>query len=306
MQHVVPRRGAWAVMTIDPLASLAHMDDPQIPEMCAKLVNKDYVVYVTDGNHQPFDPSLRYHEHVVEFLIQGLPPALEGQCIDSAMSIPIFPAASEHPWGRAPLRPSATLPWTDCYLSPFITATVRCPTVINDDNITHYLDIPEQLRHDAFADADTKKRDYQLERRALLSAGSMFTDDSDRSGWGTQSELESEDPSTALFRNAVYGIHPARKPVVTFTHDLSGMHQLYSPLDFLAEEDALWGIAGVSRLRRYCVIKTVYAPKPAESEPTSDPNRDQTLGLDLISGICQRVKNALPRMFPLCHMCGTE
>ncbi|KAJ7487962.1 hypothetical protein FB451DRAFT_1005342, partial [Mycena latifolia] len=130
----------WAVMTIDPLASLAHLDDRHIAAICAGLLNKNYVVYVTEGNGKLFNPLIPYHEHTVEFLMQGLPETVPGVCVDSAMSIPVF-SATKHPLGRAPLRPSTPLPWPNCYLPPFITANVRCRTLVSDDPVPHQLDI---------------------------------------------------------------------------------------------------------------------------------------------------------------------
>ncbi|KAJ7135696.1 hypothetical protein C8R44DRAFT_768874 [Mycena epipterygia] len=65
---------------------------------------------MTDRNGKLFNPLIPYHEHTVEFLIQGLPPT---DCIDSTMYIPVFLAA-HHPLGCAPLRPSFPFLWANC------------------------------------------------------------------------------------------------------------------------------------------------------------------------------------------------
>ncbi|KAJ7637346.1 hypothetical protein DFH06DRAFT_1002715, partial [Mycena polygramma] len=158
---VVPLRGAWAVMTIDPVASLAHLNEPLLlKDGCPFLCNRSYVVYVRDEVHDGGvlrDPQPEYHDYTVEFLLQGLPPTNPAYCIDSAMSIPIFPAV-KHPVRRAPLQPSSLLPWSNCYLSPFVAVKVRAFTAVSTDPVPHQLSIPEQLRHDTWFEDDQRRR----------------------------------------------------------------------------------------------------------------------------------------------------
>ncbi|KAJ7051376.1 hypothetical protein C8F01DRAFT_951173, partial [Mycena amicta] len=144
----------FAVLQIDPVASLKHLNDPEAIAACAQLTFQEYLVFVP-GTHDIRHPVISYRAEEVDFVVQGLPQNVPQLCIDSAMSIPIFPT-TEHPTSRKPLQPMlGQLPWSDCYLSPFLSATVRCATVISaEDPIQCRIDYEERIRRKNFVEDD--------------------------------------------------------------------------------------------------------------------------------------------------------
>ncbi|KAJ6608306.1 hypothetical protein B0H10DRAFT_457638 [Mycena sp. CBHHK59/15] len=183
VHHSVPRPGAWAVLTIDPIASVEYLDDREATLAAQKIVTQKYVVYV-ENNYQFFNPTIPYQENPVSFLIQGQPLASPDDCVDSSMSIPVLPAV-EHPSSREPLKPSQPLPWPNCYLSPFISVEVRSPTLITTGPVDCRLDIPERLRHERLMREDWERRKELLsskaqslvQRRASLSSNHAFPEE---------------------------------------------------------------------------------------------------------------------------------
>ncbi|KAJ6608319.1 hypothetical protein B0H10DRAFT_1996663 [Mycena sp. CBHHK59/15] len=166
-RHSVPRPGAWAVLSIDPIASVEYLDDPEATSAAQNIVTQKYVVYV-ENDGQFLNPTIPYQENTVSFLIQGQPLASPDDCVDSSMSIPVLPAV-EHPSSREPLKPSQPLPWPNCYLSPFVQAEVRSPTLITTGPIDCRLDIPEQLRYERLMKEDWARRKELLSSKAQSS-----------------------------------------------------------------------------------------------------------------------------------------
>ncbi|KAJ7274853.1 hypothetical protein C8J57DRAFT_1312914 [Mycena rebaudengoi] len=130
---MLPTVGAWAVLFIDPVASLEHLEDPEATLAAANLANENYVVYIMENN-KLFNPTNSHHEHRVSFLLTGDPSELPEQFIDSSMILPILPTDG-HLSPREPLRPSKPLPWPNCYLSSFIRADIRIRPPVSDANI---------------------------------------------------------------------------------------------------------------------------------------------------------------------------
>ncbi|KAJ7460101.1 hypothetical protein B0H11DRAFT_2286251 [Mycena galericulata] len=126
-RKILPAMAAFAVLTIDPVASLdaETQEDAEAVAACKKMVNKQYVGFVRKrmGLYQPWAP---HNACRVEFLLQGEPEDSPDRGIDPSMSIPILPMTKEaHPSSRIPLKPSNPLPWDDCYLSVFWSFRVR-------------------------------------------------------------------------------------------------------------------------------------------------------------------------------------
>ncbi|KAJ7773866.1 hypothetical protein B0H16DRAFT_1510261 [Mycena metata] len=273
----VPLPGTFAVMSIDPVASLEYLDDPQALLACEKLEQKNYVVYVKDGNF--FDRTNSYHDYTVEFLLDELPHAVPDQGIEPSMSIPVLPTTA-HPLGREPLRPtSGALPWSDCYLSPFHGAEVRAGAAIFEEDAPLYELAPrERGRHDRLMTIDTARRRALQEAMKMrqtyasnvssmrpladnaastshsppppdLDEGEDSASEYSVEDWedsnDTADTLDSDDPGPSY----LFPAHGA-PPVVTFTHDFSTVDVLHTPSEFFAEVEALDRIAEASRARR--------------------------------------------------------
>ncbi|KAJ7637296.1 hypothetical protein DFH06DRAFT_942162, partial [Mycena polygramma] len=120
----------FVVFSIDPVASLDAdvIDDPEAVAACNRLVNKEYVALADrEGFYQPWEA---YNICTVELVLQGEPRSSPEHGMEPSMSMPIVPVTIQnHPFGRAPLRPSNPLPWNDCYISSFFCVTVRSRTL---------------------------------------------------------------------------------------------------------------------------------------------------------------------------------
>ncbi|KAJ6582465.1 hypothetical protein DFH09DRAFT_1309415 [Mycena vulgaris] len=217
------------------------------------------------------------------------------------MSIPIFPAAP-HPAGRPALRPSSSFPWPNYYPSAFITAE---------------LNIYDQLAHDAFVGQDVRRREDGLKFRATLAVPSVYkrsttcADAGHCIELGSNEELAGEHATYAaevnLFRNVPQAAPTPRDiPTVVFTHGLSVVKELHSPQDFLAEQDTLLMIADGSRFRHeYAVQRAEQLNAETYDAPTVGLFKRARV-LRVLSGIRQRGKDALRRIFLLRSHAGTD
>ncbi|KAJ7053394.1 hypothetical protein C8F01DRAFT_1032288, partial [Mycena amicta] len=119
MQHdqsytqFVPQEGVFAVLVIDPAASLEYLYDPVALEAGKNVICKEYVVYVP-GTVDLRHPSIKFREEDVEFVVPGPLRDVPERGLYASMSVPIFPA-TEHPTLRAPLIPKGAFPWPNCY-----------------------------------------------------------------------------------------------------------------------------------------------------------------------------------------------
>ncbi|KAF7289775.1 hypothetical protein MIND_01351500 [Mycena indigotica] len=298
----VPQDGAFAILRIDPIASLAHLNDPEALKAAESMEFHDYVVFVP-GTREMRHPMISFRAEVVEFLVQGLPPDVPSLCIDSAMSIPIFPTShSQHPGSREPLRTLKPLPWGDCYLSPFLRETVRCPTVITTDPLCCSMVDEDISRHDDMIDLDRLRQSVLFSRSLVESSGLDAVDNSDegiafneeqeasegldespmnttfsyiaddvdaQSRSTTNDELEDLDEDEDLYLCGL--IFPKEAPsdmlTVNITHDLSRVGELRNPQSFYDERAQIRRIAAESmdRLRQAVEQESeeLYATKTA-------------------------------------------
>ncbi|ESK95328.1 hypothetical protein Moror_3900 [Moniliophthora roreri MCA 2997] len=108
--YTLPSVRSFVVVNFDPVATVSHLDNPELTAACRKLETKKYVAYVS--------------------LAVGLIGLRQNEAkgITEGMSVPILPNTS-HPSSRRPMHPDKPLLWDDCYVSrPFFTAA-RFPTV---------------------------------------------------------------------------------------------------------------------------------------------------------------------------------
>ncbi|KAF7307377.1 hypothetical protein MIND_00531800 [Mycena indigotica] len=156
-----PLGGTFAVLTIDPVASVEYLHDPEATTASAKLVSKDYVVSIP-ALQCMFNPAAPFREEDVLFVQQGRPQDFPAQCIDASMSIPIVPqncGVDEHPSKREPVRMATNpFPFADCYLSAFATANVRTANILVVDPIICVLHKEDQLRVSNLTEDDFELR----------------------------------------------------------------------------------------------------------------------------------------------------
>ncbi|KAF7300619.1 hypothetical protein HMN09_00947100 [Mycena chlorophos] len=281
----VPEAGAFALMTLDPIASLEYLNDPEAIEAGQKLECKDYAVYVT-GARQLLNPAAKYREERIHFILPSLPADDRSQHLDASMSMPIFPA-THHPTGRAPLRPSGSFEWPwPSYVSAFIKTIVRCANVVTVDPKQCGLDFDGQLQFVRYRDED---EDIQQERQEMLqplpqppasevpaaefvppspepaatspSTGAALLEQppsplvldaiANETGHGSSEQNDPEEEAVVADLLALLLQHEAGEevPAVSFTHDLSRIQEIRDPRGFFEEVHKLAEIAQQSKLR---------------------------------------------------------
>ncbi|KAK7046563.1 hypothetical protein R3P38DRAFT_3346229 [Favolaschia claudopus] len=206
-RHILPEEGAWVVFQIDPLASLSEgaREVPEAVEACKRLGCKSYVALVArgEGLYLPWEP---YNSYLIRLLQQGEPKANVRDFVDPAMSMPVFPVTKEtHVSGRAPLRSSKMLPWSDCYLSISSGDVVRSPSMWTYDPIEWTIDYDEGTRlRDAMIDdlLAMEDRKYaamqeQQENIAPLPRPTTVTEDTPPSSPQSHLSGESDDSGSA-------------------------------------------------------------------------------------------------------------
>ncbi|KAJ7938350.1 hypothetical protein B0H13DRAFT_2572277 [Mycena leptocephala] len=105
-REILPTVGACGVFIIDPVASFdpETQKDPEAIAACKRLMNKKYVVFISEWVIRPMEP---HNECLVHFILQGEPKSNPEDCMEPSMSVPIVPmtmAIEAHPSSRNPLK----------------------------------------------------------------------------------------------------------------------------------------------------------------------------------------------------------
>ncbi|KAF7325984.1 hypothetical protein MKEN_00449300 [Mycena kentingensis (nom. inval.)] len=148
-QYYVPEPGAFAVLRIDPEASLEYLDDPVTVAAAKQIPFQDYLVYVSNstriwipwGRPGPVYRGLNVHPHC-----------------------PRIPKG--HPESRQPMSPNLPLPWSYCYLTPFLDTEVRFRNILGNEPPRYYLTVKEQVRVRMVLMADWDRRQQAAIDRA--------------------------------------------------------------------------------------------------------------------------------------------
>ncbi|KAJ7637298.1 hypothetical protein DFH06DRAFT_1302721 [Mycena polygramma] len=259
-REILPTIGAFAVFTIDPVASLDPevQQDPDAIAACKRLENKKYVVLVAD-QRSLYAPWAPYNSWMVLFISQGEPPAFPEKCIEPSMSLPISPMTKEsYLSGRDPLKASRPLPWNDCYITCFSHAHLRSPTQFTTDPIEYMLDPEELDRHDRLLSADVQRKKHLLDAKMLEASTSgpvdsaVETSEPEFSAPHTDGPLslpssqhdgeynENSGPSNERLHEK-HTNPSASQGIITvdFTYDLSTVDGLADPADYFQELEAI-------------------------------------------------------------------
>ncbi|KAK7019131.1 hypothetical protein R3P38DRAFT_3200435 [Favolaschia claudopus] len=202
-RYFLPELGAWAVLTIDPVASLSvgAREVPEAVEACKRMVNKPYVALV-DHNHALYLPWEPYNSYSLRFLQQGDPYSVREEFIEPYMSVPVLPVTKEtHISGRPPLQSSKALPWSDCFLSISADSVVRSPSVWGSGPALWKIDRAERRRiresmRDDIVDARNKRNaamaaEEELEVGAVDPSTVPLTPPAIADGTATEAEVPS-------------------------------------------------------------------------------------------------------------------
>ncbi|KAJ7053277.1 hypothetical protein C8F01DRAFT_1330010 [Mycena amicta] len=272
---LVPRIGSFAVLTIDPVASVEYLEDAEATVASSKLVCKDYIVYIPSGTF--FNHRAAFREEQPSFVMRGIPQDVPERCIEASMSIPIFPqscSVSDHPSGREPLQMTGNpFPWTDCYLTTFVFITVRCANLRTVDPVICELSEEESSRYIGFTLEDDERqadlKDERAERAemeaadALVLTGSTHAVDEtaaaahgvaadingDSESIPEQAELENDD-MVAIFRGLLASEAEETLITVTFTHNILRVKEFNDPRGYYDEVDKIAEIVKASEARK--------------------------------------------------------
>ncbi|KAL1745060.1 hypothetical protein HDZ31DRAFT_37213 [Schizophyllum fasciatum] len=145
MSLISPLPGAYAVVTLDPVASLGAPDDPIVQEECQRMQCGKYIACITkvrldldydlvvSYKAQPsnsMDMLLPQCTFQLDFVVQGLPPDNPSTFYHHTMSVSISPNTT-HPTGRRILEAFPPLPWQNCYHALPFQLKCRCAVQIS-------------------------------------------------------------------------------------------------------------------------------------------------------------------------------
>ncbi|KZV85793.1 hypothetical protein EXIGLDRAFT_725498 [Exidia glandulosa HHB12029] len=107
--------GQFVLLSLDPVASVAALEDPIATQAAAKLPRGKYLALVVNIGRDIMilNPDDEYKLNLDFWMIGDGPPTER-----PAASIPIAPASS-HPDGRPAVTPSVPLPWSNLYVHSF-------------------------------------------------------------------------------------------------------------------------------------------------------------------------------------------
>ncbi|KAL1741185.1 hypothetical protein HDZ31DRAFT_84982 [Schizophyllum fasciatum] len=115
MPRYHPIIGSYVVVCLDPIASLAWLDDPIALEESRKIKCGRYIACVTDVQIDPdADAVDGYRSCTLDLIVQGQPPDDVARFFHHDMAIPIIPNTFSAV-GRRPLHTWPGFPWDDCY-----------------------------------------------------------------------------------------------------------------------------------------------------------------------------------------------
>ncbi|KAJ7074748.1 hypothetical protein C8F01DRAFT_34546 [Mycena amicta] len=120
-----PEYHHYIVFSLDPVATLEDLDDPEATLVASQLEAKKYVALVA---HTKETLSRRYIARRLYLLAPHQPLDIPEKFQESIMCVAVEPCAQPHPLGRPAIVPTLPLPWsTACYHSTFDSLDVRFP-----------------------------------------------------------------------------------------------------------------------------------------------------------------------------------
>ncbi|KAJ7070238.1 hypothetical protein B0H15DRAFT_119068 [Mycena belliarum] len=252
---LVPKPAAFVVIRIDPVATVATLNDPLATAAAKKLPSKQYVAYVSKAINA-FDWKVPHHTYAIHLASPAVPEPCEADGIGADMYTPVLPAAT-HPLGRAPLRTTKPLPWP-CYQPSFMRSVVRVPVRLEDDASAVLLDPAEAVRHRRILAGEDGRRDVSLgaSTRVANSEGPGYAHLSDldeyTGDFTCPIDADCFDSDEDRFYEAT--VKASRPPdtciVVDVSYDLSQVDEVPDPLNFFEEKRRLRELEKESRARK--------------------------------------------------------
>ncbi|KAI5900850.1 uncharacterized protein SCHCODRAFT_02483659 [Schizophyllum commune H4-8] len=278
-----PIGGSYVVVSLDPVASLAWLDDPiSFEESCNMQCGK-YIAYLTEpwSEDDYVDRVAGYVPCSLVLVAQGRPPTNPSALYNQAAAMPILPNTSSE-LGRRPVHAYPSLPWDDCcHTSPLSIRSAYCkPRISNEEPesmlvganeealLEAYLgmddiylwnrlhdrekgrevvfppDEPRVVR--AIEGADKDYKDAERWRRFMLDSKVYEGEERDEDAASEADEEDYHAPSSRTPEAPVLAFpsrNAAQRVMVRYSYDLSSFESPPDPVGFLRELDEMKRIA---------------------------------------------------------------
>lgn len=235
----------YFVFSIDPVASVADLDDEEATAAAQKLKPGRYTGLVMDvrqtisfpqskiantGSQWAGGPPIVGLDYAVDVLLvsHGL-PQVPATFLRPEMSYPIAPNAVTHPLGREPITCDPPLPWTNCFHPTWARTVLRFPYDIKDPRTKGDYVLSPGAQVIDLEDAGGEDREWSLEiQEDECKLDPSPSEHDSKNSFIFKSFLPDED-----FLN--------KQPLVHFSLDLSSLSSadIGDPCLFFAECEAL-------------------------------------------------------------------
>ncbi|KAI0800163.1 hypothetical protein C8Q74DRAFT_1192663 [Fomes fomentarius] len=118
-----PRQGRYAVIRMDPVASVFGLKDPEAVAAAQAIRPQTYLAYIHTDVTLPI-PGRPWYIYSISLVGTSLRASDPVHGIDSSMCVPIYPNTS-HPEEREPVYPEPFFPFDNCYHWHRTRLTVR-------------------------------------------------------------------------------------------------------------------------------------------------------------------------------------
>ncbi|KAL1699641.1 hypothetical protein EV121DRAFT_283947 [Schizophyllum commune] len=274
-----PIGGSYVVVSLDPVASLAWLDDPISLEESRNMQCGKYIAYLTEpwSEDDYVDRVAGYVPCSLVLVAQGRPPTNPSALYNQAAALPILPNTFSV-LGRRPVHAYPSLPWDDCYhTSPLSIRSAYCkPRVSNEEPeamlvganeealLEAYLGMDDiylwNRLHDrekgrevvfppdeprvvkAVEGADQDYKDAERWRRFMLDSKVCKSDEREED---EKSEADEEDYHAPSYRTPEAAVlafpsrNAAQRVMVRYSYDLSSFESPPDPIGFLRELDEM-------------------------------------------------------------------
>ncbi|KAH9846489.1 hypothetical protein C2E23DRAFT_744022 [Lenzites betulinus] len=250
MKRFCPESHQYAAIRIDPVAMVAHFQDPVATAMAQALHPKTYLVYLNDAIDLPF-PSSEWFRFDVSPIGTTLHPEDPAHGISSDMAIPIYPN-TQHPTGRAPVRTKTSFPFSKCYhwADNLVTVRIRSRPDKYDDSAAVKVSSREHLRMEDLLWQDSNRIDEFLQaREEQVIPTSVIPRPASPSSQDSRLSDGSDDDTEGLIRMDIFNLFPHEDdeneellPLVDVWFDLDTHlteDDIPSPLEFDKERAAV-------------------------------------------------------------------
>ncbi|KZP23961.1 hypothetical protein FIBSPDRAFT_822701 [Athelia psychrophila] len=229
-----PARSSYVTIKLDPVKSVASVEDEEATSAAEKLSAKTYVGFVVGRRDGHDIEPIPIQAFQVRMLRPGLPRARPEEFFTSDMCIPVFPN-TDHP-SRAPLQPIPAIPWANAYHAAFDRVILRVGAALADEALATFLCKEERMRLALACALDYERQSDFIDK--ALAGDSPTSSGSVPSG--------AEEYATVVVTQGLRD----KTPWVHMSYDLTDVQELYDPQDFFQEIEIVQQLLKDARKRQ--------------------------------------------------------